>query len=89
MRVMNLKSAPKGWSFEPVRQQPRSPDVTGHVVLRDCLIARRQDVRERPRRGNEMQHSALPDRHLRGLSQALATPAAPKVAPVTGSANVP
>ena len=49
--------------------------------------------RERPLNGDqvgdEMQHSASPDRHLRGLSRPLATPAAPKVAPVTGSANVP
>ena len=67
----------------------RSPDAHGHAVLSDCLIARRQYVRARPRCGDEMQHSASPDRHLRGLSQPLATPAAPNVAPVTGSANVP
>ena len=71
-----------------LRAQPHPSAVRFHATP-ERLLARRQYVRERPRCGDEMQHSASPDRHLRGLSQPLATPAAPKAAPVTGSANVP
>ena len=65
---------------------PCDPDVTTRAVLRDCLIARRQHVPARPRRGDEIPIFGSPRRHPPGLSQPRATP---KGEPVTGSANVP
>ena len=59
-----------------LRAQPHPSAVRFHATP-ERLLARRQ-YGERPRCGDEMQHSAVPDRHLLGLSQPLATPAAPK-----------
>ena len=68
---------------------PRDPDVTTRAVLRDCFIARRQHVPERPRRRDEIPIFGIATSSPAGLSQPRASPATPKEEPVTGSANVP
>ncbi len=68
---------------------PRDPAVTTRAVLRDCLIARRQHVPERPRRRDEIPVFGIATSSPASLSQPRASPATPKGEPVTGTANVP